>query len=168
MRENKTKKIALFGMLTALAFVLSYVEHMIPLPTNIPGIKLGLGNIVILTALYVLDWKYAAALAVIRVLLSGFTFGNLSMMIYSLGGVVISFFLMFVLKKMDKFSILGVSIAGGVGHNIGQIIVAALILGQAVFYYLPGLIIGGVVSGILVGILGALIVKRIKYIIKNS
>lgn len=166
MQKSKAKRTALFGMLVALAFVLSYAERLIFLPfaVSVPGIKPGLANIVILAALYLLGGRQAAAVAVIRVLLAGFTFNNISMMIYSFGGVFVSFILMLLLKWTGRFEIAGVSVAGGVGHNIGQILVAYLILGRAVVYYLPALMIGGIFSGLFVGILGAIIVKRMKRI----
>lgn len=158
MRDSKAKRVALFGMLVALAFILSYIESIL-MPVQVLGIKLGLANIVILAALYLFGAKQAAAIAVIRVLLAGLTFNSISMMIYSFGGVFVSFLLMLCLKQTKRFGIVGVSVVGGVGHNIGQILVATLVLGNAL-YYLPILLLGGIFSGLIVGSLGAIIVKR--------
>ncbi len=165
MPEGKAKKVALFGMLIALAFILSYIESIFVLPAQTVGMKLGLANIVILAALYLFGAKQAAVIAVIRVILAGFTFNSISMMIYSFGGVLISFLIMLFLKHTKQFGIVGVSVAGGVGHNIGQILIATLVLGN-VLYYLPILFIGGIISGLIIGILGAMVVKKMNHILK--
>lgn len=162
MKKKSTKKIALFGMLIALAFIFSYVESLIPIPIPVPGIKLGLGNIVVIVTLYMIGGKEAGAISLVRAILTGFTFGNLYSIWYGLTGAVFSYGLMVIFKKSGKFSIVGVSIIGGVSHNIGQIIVAVLVLGNVIFYHLPFLLIGGVVSGTLIGLLGALIVSKLK------
>ena len=140
----KTRKLAILGMFVALAFVLSYIEFLLPLNIGIPGAKIGLANLVIMVALYTLGEKNAIALSIVRVVLVGLTFGNLSMMLYSLAGASLSLLVMLIAKKTGKFSMTGVSILGGVFHNVGQIIVAMLVLEtSSLFYYLPFLIVVG-------------------------
>ncbi|SFB33044.1 heptaprenyl diphosphate synthase [Acetitomaculum ruminis DSM 5522] len=163
MNDYKTKKNALIGMLIALAFIFSYIESLIPFNFGVPGIKLGLANIVVLTALYVLGVKEAFILSIIRIILTGLTFTSLAAMLYSLAGGLLSFLLMMIAKKTDKFSIMGVSVLGGIGHNTGQIIMAILVLNTAgLIYYLPLLIISGLVTGTIIGIIGGMVVERVK------
>lgn len=161
MRKS-TMKTALFGMLVALAFILSYVENLISFSFWVPGIKLGLANIVVLLALYLLGVKSAIVLSVVRVVLVSFTFGNLYSLWYSLAGAILSLLIMILMKRMKDFSIIGVSVAGGVGHNLGQIIVAMYVLGKGMIYYFSLLMIGGIITGTLVGILGAIVLKQVK------
>ena len=161
----KTKKVALFGMLVALAFIFSYIEHLIPLPLP-TGVKLGAANIVILVALYFLGVKEAVAISFIRILLSGFAFG-ISTVPYSLAGGFFSLLVMTVLKKSEKFGIAGVSVAGSVFHNIGQTIVAMLLLGVNTVYYFPLLLFSGIIAGILIGIISAIVLKKLKKHIKE-
>ena len=150
------------AVLTALALIFSYVEVLLPLSAALPGIKLGLANIVILVALYTLGTGPALAVNVLRIFLSGLLFGNLFAIAYGLAGGLFSFLVMALLKKTGRFSITGVSMAGGVAHNAGQLVIAALLVENAgVFLYLPVLLIAGMVSGILMGIVAYLIVKRL-------
>ena len=138
---SRAGKIALYGMMTALAFLLSYVETLIPINLGVPGVKLGLANLASIVSLYLLGAGAAAAIALVRIVLVGFTFGNLSMMLYSLAGAAVSLLLMVVFRRLDWFGVTGVSILGGAGHNIGQLIVAALVVENAsLFYYLPVLL----------------------------
>lgn len=161
----KSKKIATYGLLIALAFILSYIETLVPFPFPIPGMKLGLANLVVIAALYGIGGKESFVLSMIRIILVGFTFGNLSTIAFSIAGGLLSWFLMLIFMKTKWFSIVGVSIIGGVSHNVGQIIVAIFIVNNInIAYYLPFLLISGVVSGILIGILGGMIVKRLKNI----
>lgn len=166
MQKNQTKKVAIFGMLIALAFILSYVESVISFHFVVPGIKLGLANLVVLLALYLLDAKSALVLSVIRVVLVSFTFGNLYSLWYSLAGAILSYIAMVVLKKSKAFSIVGVSVSGGVAHNMGQVMVAMYVLGRGMMYYFPFLMVGGIITGILIGILGGLVYKQIKRAVK--
>ena len=160
--STKTNKISMYGLLVALAFIFSYIESLLPINLGIPGIKLGLANVVVMTALYKMGPKEAFSLAIVRVLLTAFTFGNLSMMMYSLAGSILSCITMILLKKTGKFGMIGVSIAGGVMHNVGQITVAILITKTIMLYtYLPFLMISGIVAGVLIGIVGAEITKRL-------
>lgn len=167
MQKNSTKKIALFGMLVALAFILSYVENLISFNFLVPGIKLGLANIVVLLALYLLGAKSALVLSIVRVVLVSFTFGNLYSLWYSLAGALLSYLIMLLLKKRKDFSIVGVSVAGGVGHNLGQILVAMYVLGRGMLYYFSFLMIGGIITGTLIGILGAIVLKQVKKAVVN-
>ena len=157
-----TKKTAQVGMLVAAAFVLGYVESLFPIYFGIPGIKLGLSNIVVLLCLYEGTAKEAFGIALVRIVLTGLTFGNFSTMAYSLAGGIFSFLVMFLLKKSNVFSVYGVSIAGGVSHNIGQIAVAVLVLQTGLLmYYLPFLLVAGCVAGACIGFVGGILVKRL-------
>lgn len=158
-----TKKVAYLGLLIALAFVLSYVEVLLPLNIGIPGAKVGLANIVVVVALYTIGSKNAFMLSLVRVLLVGLTFGNFAMMMYSLAGAFLSFIMMFLAKRTKKLSITGVSVVGGVFHNVGQILVAMFMLETSkLIYYLPFLMVIGIISGVVIGILAAMIARRIK------
>ena len=158
----KTKRIACLGLFIALAFVLSYVEFLLPLNIGIPGAKVGLANLVVMVALYTLGKKDAALLSFVRVVLVGLTFGNLAMMLYSLAGAVLSFLVMLIAKRTKLFSITGVSVLGGVFHNVGQIIVAMLVLEtESLLYYLPFLIVIGTISGVVIGLLSGMITARV-------
>ncbi len=149
-----TKRVAYCAMLTALAMIFGYVEALIPFGLGIPGVKLGLANIVIVLALYLLPAYQAFAIQLMRIVLVSFLFGNLSMMLYSLAGGILSFLVMLIVKRGDAFSITGVSIAGGVSHNIGQLIVAVLVVRNLkIAFYLPVLIMAGLITGCLIGML---------------
>jgi len=159
-----SKKIALYGLLIALAFIFSYIESLIPMPFAIPGIKLGLANLVTIIALYGIGVKESLVLSMVRILLVGFTFRDPSTLLFSFTGGILSWLSMTVTMKL--FSMVGVSIIGGITHNIGQIIVAILYVNNpSLIYYLPFLLTAGVVSGALIGLLGALTIKRIKKIL---
>lgn len=155
------KKTAFCGLMLALALIASYVESLIPVPIPVPGIKLGVANSIVLILLYYANIKTAWGISVARVLLSGFLFGSLSSILYSLSGAILSLLIMSVIKKRDCFTMTGVSVAGGVSHNIGQLIMAFLVLeSSALWYYLPILLLSGCVTGGLIGILGKEIFKR--------
>ncbi|NLL72488.1 MAG: Gx transporter family protein [Clostridiales bacterium] len=159
----KSRKVASYGLFIALAFIFSYVEHLIPMPFALPGMKLGLANLVIIIAIYGIGLKEAFVLSMVRILLVGFTFRDPSTLLFSFAGGILSWVLMAVFKKSKLFSMVGVSIIGGIAHNVGQIIVAILyVKNTSLIYYLPLLMISGVVSGTLIGILGGLVIKRIK------
>lgn len=156
-----TKNIARIGMLVAVAFVLSYIESVLPLNLGIPGIKAGLSNIVVVFSIFNFPPLTAFSIAIVRIVLSGLAFGGMSGMFYSLAGGILSFIIMLILKKTRKFSVYGVSVTGGVSHNIGQILVAMAVLQSSmVIYYLPFLLVAGVAAGIIVGMLAAVLVKR--------
>ena len=162
------KRIAFLGLFVALAFVLSYIEFLLPLNIGIPGAKIGIANLAVMVTLYTVGEKNAIALSIIRVVLVGLTFGNVSMMMYSLAGATLSLVAMLIAKKTGKLSITGVSILGGVFHNVGQIIVAMLVLEtKSLYYYLPFLIIIGTVTGVLIGIIANLITVRVRRVLNN-
>lgn len=157
------KKIAYTGLFVALAFVFSYVEFLMPISIGIPGVKLGLANLVVIAAIYTIGEKDALLLSVIRIVLVALTFGNFANLIYSIVGGLLSFGVMVLAKKTGHFSVIGVSTLGGVFHNVGQILVAMLLLETSkLIYYLPVLIIAGTVSGVLIGILGGMVTVRIQ------
>ena len=167
MRNKTAKWVALYGMLISLAFIFSYIEAVIPIPIPVPGVKLGLANLVLIVGLYTVGISGTIAVSLVRIVLVGFTFGNFSSMIYSLAGGIVSLVLMILLKKTGKFSQIGVSIIGGIGHNIGQLTAAALITETAgVFYYLPFLIVAGVIAGAVIGLLGGMVTDRIQNVVK--
>ena len=146
---NRNKKLANMAMLVALAMIFSYVESLIPINFGVPGMKLGVANLVTVTGLYFLEIPEVLAVSVLRVLLTGFLFGNGMSIIYSLAGAVVSLLAMVLVKKMDGISIVGVSITGGVFHNIGQILVAmAVVENLKLIYYLPVLLVAGTVTGV--------------------
>lgn len=168
MKNNKAKKIALFGMMVALAFTFSYFESLIPFNIGIPGVKLGLANLVVVTALYIMTPSQALAIAVIRIFLAGLTFGNVYSLAYSLCGGILSYLVMLIVKK-TRLSIVGVSMLGGVCHNIGQIIVAAIVMETVrIAYYLPVLLVAGLITGFLMGVVSKLVVDRFQKISKNK
>ncbi len=157
-----TKKVAYFGVLLSLSLILSYVESLFPFGFGIPGVKLGLANLVTMIALFCLGTRRAILLSVLRVILSGILFGNMFSIVYSLSGAAVSLFIMILLKKTKRFSVLGVSIAGGVAHNIGQIILATFLMeNKAFFYYIPVLLIVGTVTGMLIGVGSNEVMKRL-------
>lgn len=162
-RNSKARRVALYGMLTALAFILSYVESLVPVTVGIPGVKLGLANLVVVIALYTLDLKGAFVISVVRIVLSGLTFGGLFSMLYSLAGGLFSFAVMAILSRKKVFGTVGVSVCGGVAHNIGQLLVAMAVLEtESVWYYFPVLLISGSVAGVLIGLLGGWMTGRIQ------
>lgn len=157
----KASKVAQYGLLTALALVLSYLESLVP-PLWVPGVKLGLPNLAVVFALYRLGFKDACAISLVRVVLVALLFGNGAALAYSIAGAVLSLALMGLLKRTGKFSSVGVSVAGGVAHNAGQILVAmALLETSRLAWYLPVLWISGMIAGVLVGIVSGVLVKRV-------
>ena len=159
-------RVAYFGVFTALALIFSYVESLIPIQIGIPGVKLGLANLMIVIALYKMSLKETYLLSITRVVLSGFLFGNMFAILYSLAGGLLSLTVMAVLKKAGGFSVMGVSIAGGVFHNIGQLIIAMIVVETfSVAYYIPVLLIAGVITGLLIGIAANETLKRIEELI---
>ena len=156
------KETARYGLLIALAFIFSYLENVVMVPVPVPGIKLGLANLVVLAALYRMGNGPAALVSVVRVVLAGLTFQNTMMMLYSLAGCTLSLLVMVLLKRTGRFGMAGISVAGGVMHNLGQLLVAAAVLEtSALLYYFPALLVSGCVSGIAIGVAGAEVVKRL-------
>lgn len=163
MHSSRTNTIAYYGIFIALAFIFGWLETFLPNPLEgmVPGIKLGLANLVIIVALYRLGFFPATGISLVRVLLTAFTFGNLSMFFYSLAGAVLSLLVMLLMKHFRIFSTTGISICGGLAHNLGQILVAMLVLGSSLVYYLPYLLLGGCVSGLLIGLLAAVVLHHL-------
>ena len=156
-------KVAYFGVFTALALIFSYVESLIPIHFGIPGVKLGLANLIIVIALYKMSTNEAYILSVVRIVLAGFMFGNLFAILYSLAGGMLSLTIMCILKKTDKFSAYGVSMAGGVFHNVGQLLMAAIVLESvSIGYYFPVLLISGLATGFVIGVIANEMIKRLK------
>ena len=157
----ETKKITFLSIFSALAIILSFVESLLPpIWSSVPGIKMGLPNIIIIFLLYKFSLKQAATVSGIRILIVALLFGNPMTLAYSLSGAVLSLTIMWLMKKCNLFSMVGVSIAGAVSHNIGQIIAAVLILGtKEIGFYLPVLAVSGTVAGIFVGMMGILLLK---------
>ena len=158
-----TKKLTTLAVTVAVAMVLSFVESRIPAFVSIPGVKVGLANIAVIFALYKLGWREAAAVSLVRVFLVALLFGSVVSLAYSIAGAVLSLAVMLLVKRIGLFSELAVSVVGGITHNVGQILVAFLLLEtEVVFYYLPFLLVTGIVAGIAVGAASALLVRKIK------
>ena len=156
------KRVAMYGMMVALAMVLSFLESMLPAFVAVPGVKLGLTNLVVMVALYRMHPSDALVINIVRIVLVGLTFGNAFSIAYSIAGGVLSFMVMYILYRSDRFSALGVGAAGGVAHNIGQIIVAMIVMRTTgVAYYLPVLIISGLIAGVVIGLISGMVVKRL-------
>lgn len=157
-----SRRVSSGAMLVALAMIFSYVESLIPINLGIPGIKLGVANLVTVTGLYILAPMEVLLVVILRVLLVGFMFGNGMSILYSLAGGILSFLVMLLLKRIKGFSMIGISIAGGVSHNIGQIVVAMCVLeNMKLIYYLPVLMIAGTVTGILIGVVSRKILPAV-------
>jgi len=151
------------AMTVAVAMILSFVESQIPAFVAIPGVKMGLANIAIVFALYKMGWKEAVGISLIRVFLVSLLFGTGASFFYSMAGAALSLVGMIVLKATGRFSAVAVSVTGGVLHNVGQIGMACLLLGtNAILYYLPFLFLSGILAGIVIGVVAAILVKRIK------
>ena len=167
MKKLSTKQMVTLSAIIAVAMILSYIESMIPAFVAVPGVKMGLSNIATVFALYALGWPYAICVSVVRVFLSALLFGNFVSLIYSLSGAALALALMILLKKLDRFSSVGVSVAGGVGHNAGQIVAACIVMkNAAISIYIIPLIISGTISGIVIGLIAGNLVERVKKYIK--
>ncbi len=141
--------------------MLSYVEALLPVFYGVPGMKPGLSNILVVFLLYTFGWKEALAVNILRIILTGILFGNPFSIVYSMSGVLVSFVIMLILKRTDIFSCYGVSMAGGVFHNIGQMIVAVILVeNYRIILYLPALLISGCITGFFVGFFSVILIKR--------
>ncbi len=161
-------RICILSMFIAFALVLSYVELLIPFSYGY-GIKLGLANIVIISILYVFSFREALIVCVLRILISGLLFGNVISIIFSFSGGLLSLFVMFLFKRFSSVSIVLVSVMGGLFHNAGQLMAAfAITKAFGLVYYLPVLMVGGVVTGIVTGLLADMVIKVLKEIFKND
>ena len=161
--NTKTKRLVFLAVSTSLAMVLSFVESQIPPLSAVPGVKLGLANIVTLFLLYKLGWREAATVAMIRVLLASLLFGSFVSLTYSAFGAALSLLVMIPAKRFLPFSAIGVSVLGALAHNVGQILAAWIYLGNgAIAYYLIPLTVSGTLAGIAIGLLGGIIAVRVK------
>lgn len=161
-RIGRTRKLAFAAMFAALALIFSYVEVLVPIPVPIPGVKLGLANLVILIALYRLGFRYAFAINCVRIVIAGLLFSGVFGMLYSFGGGILSILVMYLLYRMRCFSMVGISMAGGVMHNLGQLLTACAIMSNlSLMSYFAVLFFSGLISGILIGILAYSIEKRL-------
>ena len=159
----ETKKIAVLAPAIALAMILSLVESQIPAFVAIPGVKIGLANIAVVFVLYKLGWKEAVLISLVRVVMVSMLFGTLVSLFYSVAGAVLSLTGMVLLKKTGLFSTVAVSVTGGVLHNVGQILMACLLLEtNVIVYYLPFLILSGVIAGVVIGVVAAIMVNRVQ------
>ncbi len=160
---------AYMGLLLAFALILSYVELLIPFQTGMPGVKLGLANLAVVLCLYLFGWQKALLLTAVKAVLSGLLFGNLFMILYSLAGAVFSALIMIILKKTNWFHVPVISAAGGVAHNMGQLLVAIRVVETyGVLYYMPTLIIAGLVTGLVMGISAALVLPYLQNILAKG
>ena len=157
------RRVAISALFASLALIFSYIEAILPAAApGIPGVKLGIANLVVMIAMYRLDLRYAITINLIRIFLAGFMFSGLYGAIYSLCGCIVSFLVMCILKKSGLFSVVGVSMGGGVAHNIGQLCIAAVLVSSVeIFYYLPVLIVSGTISGILIGFLCHILLEHL-------
>ncbi|MBD5471647.1 MAG: Gx transporter family protein [Lachnospiraceae bacterium] len=166
---KELNKTAYMGLLTALALILSYVENLISFQPGIPGIKIGLANLAVLICLYLFSWREAMVLTIVKAVVSGLLFGNLFMIAYSLAGALVSALTMIFLKKSGLFHVPVVSAAGGVMHNMGQLLVALFVVETySVVYYMPVLILSGLAAGIVIGMAAALVLPYIQNILKKG
>lgn len=158
--EGVGKKVALSAILLALSMIFSYIEVLIPFGLAIPGVKLGLANLIVVSGIFFLKGKEVFLISVMRIVLVAVLFGNVMTLAYSLAGGIISFLVMFALKHVKGFSVIGISVAGGVSHNVGQILVAICILSSPkLLFYLPILMIAGVITGMMIGIVAKRVMK---------
>ena len=159
----KTKKVATLGLCIALSMVLSFIEHQIPPLVAVPGVKVGLPNLVMVFMLYKIGWKETAIVSIVRVVLVSMIFGSVISMAYGLAGATLSLIGMILLQKTKLFSTVTVSVVGGVLHNVGQIAIACVIMGTGLLVsYLPVLLISGTIAGVVIGIVAGLLVKKLE------
>ena len=157
------KRTAYFGVLAALAIIFGYIEAIFPFHIGVQGVKLGIANLVIVIVLYKMGNQAAFAVSIVRIVVSGFLFSNAFSILYSIAGSILSLVVMIILKKKGWFSVYGVSVAGGVMHNIGQLLMAALVTQTvSIFYYVPVLLVAGMVAGLVIGILSGEMLKRLE------
>ncbi len=156
-----SRKTALLGLFSALAIIFGYVELLIP--TGIPGVKLGLANLAVLFLLMRYSWREAALVSAIRIAVIGFLFTNAFSILYSLAGATLSLFVMTLMKRSPRFSVFGISMAGGISHNVGQLLAAIVVVESAsLVYYAPILLLSGVLAGFLIGWLTTEVLKRVR------
>lgn len=162
-RSVSGRWVAQMGLYVAVALICSYIETLIPIQFGVPGIKLGLANLVVLLVLYTMNAKDAFLVSVLRILLAGFMFGNPFSILYSLSGGFLSFLVMWLLKRSGKLHCISVSVAGGISHNVGQLLLASVVVeNYHIFYYIPVLILAGLLTGLVIGIVSQEIILRLE------
>lgn len=159
---KSSEKTAYYGIFAGLAIIMGWVEMMIPIPIPVPGVKLGLANVIVVMAMYYFGNKTAFGISIIRIIISGLLFSGFSGFLYSMAGAILSFTVMVIAKNIFKFNIYSVSILGGICHNIGQIVVASLVVKTNLSIYMPILIISGIITGALIGIIAKNCLNHIK------
>lgn len=163
------KKVSFMGIFLAFALILSYIESLIPFFYGVPGMKLGLTNLLIVLLLYLSDWKCAISINVLRIVLAGFLFGNAFSILYSLSGGLLSFAGMCLVKKFFSLRMTSVSVVGGITHNLGQIMVACLVVSNyQLILYFPVLFLGGLVTGLCIGIISNILYPYVHHIILSE
>jgi heptaprenyl diphosphate synthase len=160
MMKNKTAQL---GLLLAVALILSYIESLFPFAFGIPGMKLGLPNLAVVLSLTLFGWREALIINIARILVSGFMFGSLYGILFSMAGAMLSFLFMMLARQTHFFSVRGISVCGGVTHNIGQLLIAVYVVNTGgILYYLPALIAGGTLTGLIIGIVADLTEPHIR------
>lgn len=166
--DMNTRKVAYLGLFAAVAIIFGYVETLLPVFVGVPGVKLGLANLAVVVLLYVWGVGEAALVSGVRIAVIGFLFGNLFSIVYSLAGAALSLLVMSLVKKQKGFSVIGVSVAGGVSHNIGQLLIAMVIVENfSLAYYLPVLLLSGLITGFLIGVLSGEMEKRMGAVLRR-
>lgn len=165
---DKGRKTAYLGLFCAAAILLGYVEAMIPVFTTVPGMKMGLPNLAIVSVLYLYSWREAALVSLVRIAVNGLLFGNLFSFFFSLAGGALSLLVMAAVKALGIFDCTGVSLIGGIAHNAGQIAVAAFLVDniRVAYYFIP-LVLTGLVAGVLIGLLSGILVRRLAQVAPN-
>jgi heptaprenyl diphosphate synthase len=164
-----TRKMVILSVLISQALVLHVIERMIPVPIPVPGIKLGLANVISLFTIMIFGWKEALLVVFLRTMLGSFFGGGISSFLYSIAGGILSALVMAILYKYFSkvFSIVAISVVGAVFHNVGQILVASMVVSNAnLFFYLPVLLIAGVITGIFIGLTVQMTMRPLKTILK--
>ena len=159
---DRIKALAFSAMFAALALIFSYIEALIPIPIPVPGVKLGVANLVIIIALYRMGFRRALSINCARIALAGLLFSGVFGMLYSFAGGILSLIVMQILRRSGLFSMVGVSMAGGVAHNLGQLIAACLVVStSSLMSYFSILLFTGLIGGILIGILAYTVEQRL-------
>ncbi|MGN0414365.1 MAG: Gx transporter family protein [Agathobacter sp.] len=160
--HSRWQKTAYLGVFLAVAMICSYIETLIPFHFGIPGVKLGLTNIVVILMLYLIGEKEALLVSLLRIVLTGLLFGNIFSIVYSLAGGILSFLVMVLLRRTNRLGCVSVSTAGGISHNIGQILAALLMIRDFhIMFYIPVLLVAGLITGLLIGILAQELILRL-------
>lgn len=166
-KRNAAVRLAYGAMFAALALIFSYIEVLIPIPIPVPGVKLGIANLVIIIAIYRMGFKNAFTINIIRIVASGLLFSGVFGMLYSLAGGILSIIIMYILYRTNLFSMVGVSMAGGVAHNLGQLVIACIVVQNVkLMSYFSVLLFSGLISGIAIGFLAYIVEKRLPSYIK--